>query len=369
MNTPGSRPDWTPEFRLLLASACYPPGVGEAEALPALCRAILDWPAFLRLAERHGLGPTLYGSLSEHARDLVPPDVLAELRGRFEKNQLRVMNCVLELSRITRLLGETGIACCPLKGPLLSQDLFGDIKWRESGDVDLLILPEALHEAERQLLGSGYARTEPSRPLSAREWRQNMRLFHHSAYIHTVRRVPVELHWAIFEPYLAPPEATRQMAARASQRTYAGFSFQWLRDEDNLIFLLCHGAMHSWIRLKWLVDVVALARRKPALDWGQVEADMRGMRLERALGQGLWLANQLFDLPVPARAQAALAGAPAALGKAALAALLMPPNYASPWGQLVFMGRNLFAQWRLTTGFRSRMLLLEQKLHSKRLAE
>jgi len=297
---------------LLLASGLFALHDNEIEHLQACCNPSIDWATFDALVERHRLLPTVYRNLSTHATGLVPPHILSGFMERAELNRQNILHILAELVRISKQFAGEGIQLCALKGPLLAQRLFGDASLRTSKDLDLLIHPEAVAQAEALLLACGYQRIDPAMPLTPRQWRIYQQRWRHFVYYHPQRRVQIELHWALTSTNLVSMQEFRQMLSRARSIALAGASLHVLSEEDLPVSLLIHGSLHTWIRLKWLVDFVVWMRRPVDPDWEGLKTRMGDLGLQRLLAQGVLLANWLFYTPIPETVQALIAAEPAA---------------------------------------------------------
>lgn len=166
-----------------------------------------DWSALADLLKRRRL-LTLLGPRLE---PLAPAGGRAEFSAALQAalTAARHHGAFLQLvgERVGGALREAGIRSTPLKGPTLSQLLYGDPGRRPSGDLDLLVPHERLHDAVRVVRGLGYGA-----PHDHLEADGLPRL--HLTLIHEQDRLPpVELHWRIHwyerryagERLLAPP--------------------------------------------------------------------------------------------------------------------------------------------------------------------
>ncbi|MCB9134580.1 MAG: nucleotidyltransferase family protein [Anaerolineales bacterium] len=285
----------SPEMRLILAGALFPLQPDERDHLRHLCQSSVDWPAFLTLTIYHHLAPLLYANLKRHAADLVPPETLAALQTRTAQNRQRVLALMVEANTLRALLAPAGIPFCLLKGPPLSQQLYGDVALRTTADLDVLIHETQLDETDVRLKQAGFQRTTPAVDLTPRQWRVFKRLIHHFVYVHTMRGTHLELHWTLATPDLLPPAAMEQIWQRAQAAPTPGR----LADPDQVCYLILHGARHGWEQLKWLADIAMFLRQTPSPDWETVRAQMDALDLLRPLGQALLLARALFQAPIP----------------------------------------------------------------------
>ena len=113
-------PEFTSEFRLLLASALHPLQDLEIERLRTCCRTSIEWETFERLVQRHRLIPTVYRNLSRYTASSVPKPVLVRLKEHASQNRQRILQLLTELSHISHWFAQAGIQACSLKGPLLA---------------------------------------------------------------------------------------------------------------------------------------------------------------------------------------------------------------------------------------------------------
>jgi hypothetical protein len=70
--------------------------------------------------------------------------------------------------------------------------------------------------------------------------------------------------------------------------------------ERLLLALAIHGTRHVWARLAWLVDLAAILRTRPRLDWDVVLDEARRIHFVRALSASLYLTHDLLGAPRPA---------------------------------------------------------------------
>jgi hypothetical protein len=286
------------EQRILLRCALYPLHENEINWLRQACQGVIDWPALFKQANRHNLSGLLYANLKRHASDLIPAETLQPLKTRAEQNRRHVMSLLSELSTVSAILTPTGIKICPLKGPLLSQHLYGDVALRVTNDLDLLFDESQLGAVESHLQKAGYQRTKPLATLTPLQWRIYRRISHHILYDHPERKTHIEIHWALGTSELIPQAFTQQFLARARPMA-SNPALLSLTDEDLLCYLIIHGARHGWAQLKWLADIAMFLRQSHGPDWDTVRQQMAALDLLHPLGQALLLARTWFDAPIP----------------------------------------------------------------------
>lgn len=256
----------------LLASATAPSGSSLAVA-PHLndIAAPIDWPAFMRLAERHRIEPLAFSRLIATNSSAIPADTRDHMHARRDACAVATLNAATQTVSAVRALETAGIACAVLKGAPMAEHLYGELALRSSIDIDLLIEPQDASPAHQALLGLGYQLLSP--PTGDVEtWFARRALFLKDAtYRHRARNLsrdssqdssqelPLELHWRFAaNPCLLAVCGFSQKQWR--QQDFAGASVRVPANGLLLVYLMVHGALAGWFRLKWLADIAHLAR-------------------------------------------------------------------------------------------------------------
>jgi hypothetical protein len=245
-------------------------------------KLLLTSPAFLRLAEHHGVRPLVRQALAETA----PP----ELTQFFRANAIRNLYLTAELLRLLRLLDAQGIRAVPLKGPALAQSLYGDLALREFGDLDVLVQETDLRKARDLLEAQGY---HLDFALDPRDEAAYVRDGQHYLLLHPAKGIVIELHWRFAPRWFAFPLSPSQVWPRLQPIPLAGREVPSLCPEHLFLFLAAHGAKHRWCALKWLCDLVQLIHRHPRLDWEWLVDQARRSHAMRVLLLAIHLAAQL----------------------------------------------------------------------------
>lgn len=345
----------TPSWKLLELA------LSEAPSLDGLRQSaghVNDWQSTLTLASRHGVLPQLRQALQQLGT-AVPLPVREQLRGLCATETLRVLQLDGERRRLTALLLAAGIPVIPWKGPVLAEQLYGDLSLRSCVDLDLLVPPEQGWQALRLLLAHGY---DPGLALSARRWPALRRAVNHLGLVHAERGWLVELHWRLFHPL---DGWAYDLAAHWRALTAGGVAREGRLDAGELLVLLSvHGAVHRWEKLKWVVDVDRLVRNSPQLDWEAVLALAGRMGSRRVLLLGLTLARDLCNTPLPEKLALKASREPLV---ARLAAEVSSAWFADPPRQKV--PREYLFHLRCYEQFHARLLWVLRQLFAPRLAD
>lgn len=243
---------------LALAAVVNPRGPlmidGLAEQIgPDFC----GWPTLVEYAERHRVMPFFANRLRAlgwmaGTAVRVDADVQARLEKTVRESAFAELASLAELKRISERFADHGVTPILLKGLALSQLCFGKIGWRTNHDIDLLIKPAELATCDRLLGEMGYVRVEPHPALDASQTERWRRSHKDWVYIHRSRRTIVEVHYRLFdnEPLCAKVELDQvEPLDLFGQHQVLSLTGEALRS-----YLALHGLLHSWSRLKWLID-------------------------------------------------------------------------------------------------------------------
>jgi hypothetical protein len=190
-----------------------------------------------------------------------------------------------ELGLICRAFAAAGLPILALKGPALSQQLFGDPLRRASRDLDFLVPPGTEDAARRVLADCGYGRRAEDVTVDPNA----------VTLAHADGKPPVELHVRVSDADILFPVAPLRLFERPAMLDLAGTPVPTLPIEVAVAYAAFHGARHYWSRLYWLADI-AMACRLPGLDWPAVAdvARQTGTARHLMLATGLardWLAS------------------------------------------------------------------------------
>ena len=273
---------------------------GIVERVRSLLRQDIDWERLISLALRNRVISLLYSSLNKNdsCRDLVPEAIMKRLERHFKNNVARSYHLTMELFDLLDLFESQGIPAIPFKGPILSASVYGNVYFREFGDIDILIQKRDVSEARNLLISRGF---RSKRHRSASNEATHMETECAIGFVRDRDQVFVDLQWgATLLSYFSYSTDSPQFWERLETFSIAGKTVPSIPPEDLLQLLCVHGSRHSWERLGWICDVAELVNAHPEIDWGLVlrQAENQGNR--RKLLLGLFLAHELLDALVPA---------------------------------------------------------------------
>jgi len=248
----------------------------------------LDWPAFLALAQLHGILAAVYPLIAPYA----PEDFAAAVGSEWVSS---LMLCV-EFESVLDAFASGGIDVMPLKGPALAEDLYGDVTARRSVDLDLLVRSRDYARAEALLLQSGFN----SVPSPTYEYHWTFQRDGTTIELHTLLGVPEDC------PFDIDGVWSRSVAA-----TFRGRPMRSLQEEDLILYLCYHCLKHEYIRLLWIGDLgraLLRAQRLAKADSLLEKARIQGM--EMLILCGCATVAETISTALPAELTAALAQQP-----------------------------------------------------------
>jgi hypothetical protein len=254
----------------------------------------LDFGELTRLSYAHAVTPILYRVLASVP---LPDQVAQSFRAVLEENTRWNLALSAELCGLAELFTDHEIAFVPLKGPLLSQQLYGDLSMRASGDLDWLVHRRDVLRVRDLMIARGY-RVEStlhwpcdSACLRCRE--QEISLLDES------RSLNVDLHWRILPSYFASAFDYVEVWQSLVSTVFSGRTIPSLGPEHLLLLLCAHGAKHAFERLGWICDVASCLKAFPDLRWAEVLASSARAGTTRELLLGLKVAEDLLGVPLP----------------------------------------------------------------------
>lgn len=247
----------TAEQSILLTCARNKLEASHVEIISESVKRGVDLDRLWISACRHGIGYFV----AQHLRTLAESDASLELPANFltrmrkEVWQMAVRSLELFESQ-RRLESEFTSAYVPvlwLKGLALSDQLYGRIEARQSGDLDLLVRPADLEQAEKCLFRAGY-----SPLLSSKTGKdQHVMNAHHTTWSFcdsAIQPLPVELHHRLSGPADCQPPAD-DWFRRSRNVQVRDAEFRVPSRVDELVLLCLHAHHHNFGHLRNLMDI------------------------------------------------------------------------------------------------------------------
>ena len=287
-----------PPLDALLAALRLGLGTGTPAADRERLSRVADWPAVAGLAVHHRVGPLLLRGIRAGGVRVADAAVEQDLERRRRNVVLRGMRRLAAMRRAADGLDARGVPWLILKGLPLGQRLYGDPFTKISIDIDLLVPPEGFAAAARALRDLGWRRTMPNFAETPARTRWYDALEKEHVFVDP-RGDRLELHRRLLaNPFLFDPTFAN-LSANAVTASLDGHPFRTLGDDDQLLYLACHGTLHHWQRLQWLCDLAALLGA--AGDGAAERAATRGrrLRLDDVLASAMLLCREALHARAP----------------------------------------------------------------------
>jgi hypothetical protein len=213
--------------------------------LPFLSHALLN--------QRHRLS---HVQIDELLKEKYSKEHVSEKRGQLFQ--------VAEFIKLSDEFRKADISFIPLKGPMLSYRLHNDYCHRYFNDLDFRIPLDAVKKAIFQLEKNGYQPYFFPWPADSKKERRLIKFNNQILFIHPKTQLHVEIHWKLFKLEITNSRVLSEvLKSNKHQLRINERNFQAFNNELELLYLIIHGGLHAWFRLKWLVDVKDFIEKIP----------------------------------------------------------------------------------------------------------
>lgn len=264
--------------------------------MPQVPLSDCDWTLFRTFTLKNNLATLVY----QGSRQGLPAEYrnlpqLIELRLLSKMNRLQSQRHIQALAEMAAAFQQAKIPMLSFKGPLLSQELYGNPAVRNSCDLDILVDEGKLPEACRCLETMGF-KAQPS-PWEKTPKRRALRQRRDQEMHRVFRRdgVTVELHWRLCYRFALSFESL--WASRRSFRLL-GQEVYTLSSAENLCYLITHGAGHGYRQLRWLLEIHSLLE-KEQVSLSDLYTQMKERGVAMLLLETLLLLYRLPGIPMP----------------------------------------------------------------------
>ena len=289
-----NRDAFTNEMKLLLLCSVKDPSPAQQEEIESIIIEGIDWGLFLQIVKKHRIYTLVFHNLAKIKSVDIDKRALSALQQMNQQKVLQSVKLTAELVSLARLMNDHGIRVLSLKGPLLARNIYGDVSFRFSKDLDILVSEQDIERTGQLLLANGYESTGLEVNLSPKQKAHAIKTQHHFVY-KKPGGIIVELHWRRYQ--FSVSQFNRLWLKRREQ-VLSGQIINVLSAEDEFIYLLIHGSIHGYARLRWLCDIAEIMK-KDELPWQEIIAQANEMDIMQVLVQAAILCDCLLNTRIP----------------------------------------------------------------------
>lgn len=255
----------------------------------------LNWEYLIQKALTHGLIPLLYYNLNQICPEYIPNEFSRDLKSQFNFNTNKNLLMVAELLNILRLLKNNGIKAVPYKGPVLADLIYGNIAFRQFGDLDIFVPKNNIEKAVDIITSNGYEsqiKLKKSQELAFLKYLREYKL------INVENQIKIELQWKFSVPSISFNSNFENLIFDNKFELTNFYNHQFLNFSNESMFLiLCmHNAGHYWGKLKWICDISEFILATKSLDWKMIKINAKKLGILRIVYINLALANKFYAL-------------------------------------------------------------------------
>ncbi|MBA3974977.1 MAG: hypothetical protein C0504_12270 [Candidatus Solibacter sp.] len=250
----------TPELQLVIAAARVRPSPLAMDRIAQILAGTLDWSLVLALAAAHSVRPPVLKNLAA----FMPTGQRDRLQSECAAISAHNLLLAGELAHVMTALTNAGIPALAFKGPVLAQQLHGDVTLREFSDLDIQAPRHLIWQAVEILRPLGYECELGRGGRAAEAYLDSeceLMLTHPAGH-------SVDLHWAFSAsfyrpfPLLVPSHPQSVQLFGAEIRTFS--------PADCALFAIGHFYRHGCWSAKGVADTAAVLERLSSDQWLQV---------------------------------------------------------------------------------------------------
>ncbi|RTK94859.1 MAG: hypothetical protein EKK64_07760 [Neisseriaceae bacterium] len=250
----------------------------------------LNWKYFVELLIRHRVIEQVYTRLKNEKS--VPESVKQQLDVICQKQRLHLLMLSGEVVRLSRRLTEVGVNYAVVKGVPLSVNAYGGITKRHCKDIDLWVDWADWDKAIAVMSSCGYQQTRPSYSLTGFKRDYYLKRNHDFEFFNPQKNVQVELMFRVSYLGVDFPNLL-QIPLKLCEIN--DNQIMTLDDTYHVLLLIVHGAIHTWHRLRWLLDIYLLIQQQK-IDLDKLLVLAEQFECQHMVVQCLWLIREIFGL-------------------------------------------------------------------------
>lgn len=264
------------------------------ERIVSLIDEDFDWKHLVDMASRHRLRPLLYHNLNSICPELVPEYILVELKEYFNANVRKNLLMSGELIKLLELLKANNINAIPYKGPVLANLTYGNVSFRDFGDIDILIDRSDAINVKNLMILHGYRLYSPL----TLEDSIYIKLESEYRFKSKNTEVNIDINWNFEGILFSFPNNPNFLFKNLELINFNSLEICNFSPVNQLLMLSIHCAKHDWKRLIWLCDISEFLMSQK-IDWNEALVKAEKLGVKRILFINLLLSKDFFSLKIP----------------------------------------------------------------------
>ena len=289
----------SPEFDLLCEIIRPQITSGGLEKINQIIRTGVDWQKLIRIGEDHHILALFARAFTLVSEEWFPHQFVEFSKNYSEKNLFQNILATKRLLEVLNGFEDLGIGVIPYKGPVLSATLYGNLAYRQFGDLDIIVPKGELERSKAILSNYDFERIWPRIGLTDAQERSHIENKYNYTFYRPNDRVILELHWGVSPKYFSFPPKINWFWEKAAPVSIFGRQLFGFSPEDYLLILCVHGGNHCWIRLNWVCDIAQLMFMYPNIRWPYVIQEASRFGIKRLLLTGILLAHNILGTVLP----------------------------------------------------------------------
>jgi len=260
----------------------------------------INWKSVYKLALRHHVVPVMADRIKQ--LNLPIPDETTQLMaGYVQKNLFKGMSQAAELVSLTQTFQQNNLSFVVFKGIALIKLNGLGLHQRHHGDIDILLKnSEDLWRADKILNEKmGYKRLTLANlgELNSSQKKHFLNYGKDIEYINIEKGISIELHFKLLPSNTMCPFSTEKIYKRHSHFIFGDTLIPCMSKKDHQLYLLLHGSISRWFRLKWLCDIPAISNNGQCYFDSEFMDNIKRHNIERMVIQGLVISYKFLRMP------------------------------------------------------------------------
>ncbi len=253
----------------------------------------INWEKWLELIQKHGVFSQIYVKIRKNRINIIPFEILNELKNLYLKNIANNLLICSELSKFQKLLSDEGIRALFFKGPVISTYAYNDYALRSYQDIDLIIDSKNFNKFYKYIKRNGFNILFKMGRALRYYWS-----FLGREYTVNKGRKIFDLHFRIQRG----PEffnLNKKLFEDVCEIGIENEKILCLSPEMSIIGICINATKDGWTRFVYIADFVNIVRNRSDISWKKVISISKKMKIYSLLLITLSLSETFLELEIP----------------------------------------------------------------------